>query len=324
VYGSGQTIELPSGKFNTLQLLGTGIDGDQLAQDITVIYTDGTASTFSQSFSDWFSANPNVNEEEAVAMPYRNYGSGTEDTRPFNVYGYTLLLDPTRTVKSFILPQNRAVVILAATLVTEKLGTQANLAAAYNATGIYTDGTTFAGDGGIDTGGAAYSANLLGDATGPASLVVYDHKFNLAAANQPNVVYANGQKIPLPKGVFNELHLLGTGVQGDQTSQIILVHYTDGTTTSFTQSFSDWFTPGGFPRESDAIRMPYRDFNDGSQDDQNFNLYEYTFPLNGKKTVESVELPQNRFVVLLGITLSNDPGGPNWVGPCGFPKLPTL
>ena len=323
VFGAGQTVALPAGKFNTLQLLGTGIDGNQTSQAITVTYTDGTTSTFSQSFSDWFSPNPNGNETEAVAMPYRIYGSGTKDNRPFNVYGYTLLLDPTRTLKSFTLPNNRALIILAATLVTEQLGTQANLTAAFNATGIYTDGTTFAGDGGIDTGGAAYSANLLGDANGTSTLVVHDHKFNVAAANQPNVVFGNGQKIPLPAGTFNELHLLGTGLQGNQTAQTVLVHYTDGSTSTFTQSFSDWFTPQGFPNESVAVQMPYRDFNDGSQDQQNFNLYEYTLQINPSKTVASVELPQNRFVVVLGITLVNGPA-PNWVGPCGFPKVPTV
>jgi hypothetical protein len=238
------------------------------------------------------------------------------------VYGYTLLIDHRRTVKSFTLPNNRALIILAATLANEPLGTQVNITKEFNATGIYTDGTTFAEDGGIDTGGAAYSANLLGDTMQPASLIVHDHEFIIARANQPNVVYANGQKIPLPKANLNQLQILGTGLQGNQTDQTILVHYTDGTTSTFTQSFSDWFTPQFFPRESEAVRMPYRDFNDGSQDAQNFNLYEYTFPLNASKIVESVELPQNRFVVILGITLSNDPGGPNWVGPCASSTPP--
>jgi hypothetical protein len=318
VYGAGQTIPLPSGHYNTLQLLGTGIDGNQLSQTITVTYTDGTTSTFSQSFSDWFSPNPNVNEAEAVAMAYRNISSGTKDSRPFNLYGYTLLLDSAKTVKSFTLPSNRAVVILAATLASEDLGIQTNLASVFNATGIYSDGTTFAGDGGIDTGGAAYSANLLGDAAGPSTLIVHDLKFNLAQGNQPNIVYGAGQQIPLPSGRFTELHLLGTGVQGDQEAQTIIVHYTDGSISKFTQSFSDWFTPQGYPHESEAVRMPYRDFNDGSQDDQNFNLYDYQLQLNGSKTVKSIELPQNRFVVVLGMTLTHHSSALDWLNLCGF------
>ena len=321
VYGAGQTIGLPEGRFNTLQLLGTGIDGNQAAQAIIVTYTDGTTSTFSQSFSDWFSPNPNVDEAEAVAMPYRNTYTGVKDDRPFNLYGYTLLLDPAKTVKSFTLPNNRAMILLAATLATENLGTQANLAAAFNATGIYTDGTTFPSDGGLDGGGAAFSANLLGNATGPSSLVVYGRKFNLAAANQPNAVYGAGEKIALPKGHFHELHLLGNGVQGDQTAQSIIVKYADGSTAKISQSFSDWFTPQGYPRESEAVRMAYRDFNDGSQDDQNFNLYEYMFILDGSKTVESIELPQNRDVVVLGITLTDQP---NATSSCGFPSINKL
>jgi hypothetical protein len=208
------------------------------------------------------------------------------------------------------------VIILAATLVTENLGTQVNLATAFDAAGIYTDGTTFPSDGGIDGGGAAYSANILGDVSGASSLVVHDVKFNLAPANQPNTVYGNGQKIAMPKGRFTNIHLLGTGVQGDQTAQTVLVHYTDGTTSTITQDFSDWFTPQGYSNESVAVRTPYRDFNDGSQDNQNFNLYEYILPLSSSKIVESVELPQNRNVVVLGITLTNQFNALRSLGSC--------
>jgi hypothetical protein len=324
VYAAGQTISLPAGQYETLHLLGTGIDGNQASQAITVTYVDGTTSTFIQGFSDWFSPNLNVDEGEAVAMPYRNTYMGTKDTRAFNLYGYTLLLDHAKKVKSFTLPNNRAVVILAATLAREDLGTQANLAKAFNATGVYSDGTTFAADGGIDTGGAAYSANLLGDSIGPSSVVVHDLKFNLAEGNRPNVVYGTGQQISLPAGRFTELHLLGTGLQGDQTAQQIVVRYTDGSSSKFTQSFSDWFTPQGFPHESQAVLMPYRDFFDGSQDDQNFNLYEYDFQLDGFKTVKSVELPQNRFVVVLGMTLTHDDNPLEWVSICGLSPFNSL
>lgn len=306
VYGAGQAIKLPRGRYDTLQLLGTGIDGNQLAQPIVVTYADGTTSQFSQSFSDWFSPGPNANEAEAVAMPYRNSATGTKDARPFNLYAYTLLLHPSKVVSSLTLPNNRAVIILAATLANIELGTQADLYTFFNTAGIVTDGTTFPADGGLDGGGAAFSANLLGDQTGPSSLVVHGKRFQLARPNKPNAIYGTGQQIALPEGHYNTLHLVGTGVQGNQTAQPIVVTYSDGSTTKFVQNFSDWFTPQGYERESVAVKMPYRDFNDGSQDDQNFNVYEYSFPLDSRKSVKSVQLPQNRYVLALAITVSND------------------
>jgi len=173
VYGTGQTIALPSGKFTTLQLLATGINGNQAAQPFVVTYTDGSTVTLKQSFSDWYSPSNNINEEEGVAMPYRIGASGKKDERQFNLYGYTFVLNSTKTVKSVTLPTNRDVVILAATLTKEPVGTQVDLSSSYNAAGIYTDGFTFNCDtGGVDAGGTAYSGDLLGDQAGASSLVL--------------------------------------------------------------------------------------------------------------------------------------------------------
>ena len=305
VYGTGQTIALPEGRFTTLQLLATGIEGNQSGQTITVTYTDGSTAKLTQGFSDWYVPSVNVNEGEAVAMPYRNTATGTPDNRQFNLYGYSLLLDSSKTVKSMSLPDNRDVIIFAATLSDLPLGVETNLAKAYNATGIYTDGSTFAGDGGLDGGGAAYSANLLNDtaATGE-DVVVGPAKFHFGAANVPNVVYGAGQTIALPSGIFSELKLLGTGVQGDETDQALTIHYTDGTSEKISQSFSDWSALGGYSNESLAIKTAYRDYNDGSQDQQAFNVYLYTYKLNPFKRVKSITLPNNRYVVLTSITLT--------------------
>ena len=96
VYGTGQTIPLPSGKFVTLQLLATGINGAQTGQPIVVTYADGTTKTFNQTFDDWYAPGPNVNEQAAVAMSYRDTAKGKRDARQFNLYGYTFILDSTK------------------------------------------------------------------------------------------------------------------------------------------------------------------------------------------------------------------------------------
>ena len=62
-------------------------------------------------------------------------------------------------------------------------GTQVNLSAAFNRTGIVADGTTFPGSGGIDLGGHAYSANLLGSSQSFQSVT-----FDIGPTGAPNVV----------------------------------------------------------------------------------------------------------------------------------------
>ncbi|MGC2245875.1 MAG: hypothetical protein WA609_04665, partial [Terriglobales bacterium] len=113
---NGQTIILPKENFSGLLLLATGVNGNQLAQTITVNYTDGTSTQLTQSFSDWSSPQNFPGELEAAASSYRNSANGSENAGTFNLYAYQLALDPTRTVQSLTLPSDPNVVVLAATL----------------------------------------------------------------------------------------------------------------------------------------------------------------------------------------------------------------
>jgi subtilase family serine protease len=119
ISGTGQTVTLPEGHFLDLLLLGTGVQGSQVSQPVTVTYIDGTSTQFVQSFSDWFSPQSFPNEYEAVAMPYRNYADGSEDQRTFNLYAYRFRLNPAKRVKSVTFPNNPYVVVLAATLLRD-------------------------------------------------------------------------------------------------------------------------------------------------------------------------------------------------------------
>jgi alpha-mannosidase len=96
---------------------------------------------------------------------------------------------------------------------------------------------------------------------------------------------------------------LATGVNGNQPDQTFTVTYTDGTTQTFTQSLSDWFTPQGFSGESVAATMPYRNTADGGMDNRDFNVFDYSLALDSSKTLQSIMLPDNANVQLLAITL---------------------
>lgn len=183
---------------------------------------------------------------------------------------------------------------------TTGTGLPVDLSAAFNVNGIYTDGTTY-NTGGLDGGGFSYSANAL-----TPSRVLTGIQFQFGPTNQPNAIGGTGQAVSLPAGHFPRLVLLATGVQGNQTGQKVTVTYTDGTSTQFLQSFSDWFTPQNFPGEVDAVVMPYRNFADGSQDQRPFSLYAYVFRLNSSKTVKCITLPNNPDVLLLAATLLSD------------------
>jgi hypothetical protein len=114
---NGQVVTLPLEQYSSLVLAGTGIQGNQTSQTLTVNYTDGSHSQFTQSFSDWFTPQKYPGESSCVVMAYRNASNGTRDRRIFNLYAYRFALDPTRVVQSIGLPSDPDVVVLAATLV---------------------------------------------------------------------------------------------------------------------------------------------------------------------------------------------------------------
>ncbi|HWZ94334.1 MAG TPA: carbohydrate-binding protein [Opitutaceae bacterium] len=298
---SNETITLPAGQFSTLSLLGSGMGGGQTNQTITVHYTDGTSSTFTQSFSDWGIPSANYPGESTVlTMSYRDTNTGGRDTRSIYIYGYSFALNSAKTVSSLVLPANRFVGIIAAGL---SGGTNALSAASANIEGMVTDGTTFPNTGGFDSVGNAYSATVLG-----SSITWNGLSFSLLPANANNG--ASNETVTLPAGQFSTLSLLGSGMGGGQTNQTIKVNYTDGTNSTFTQSFSDWGIPSAnYPGESTVLTMSYRDTNTGGRDTRSIYLYGYSFALNSAKTVSSLVLPANRFVAIVGANLSGGGGG---------------
>jgi alpha-mannosidase len=113
---SGQTVTLPPGKYSTLKLLAAAVNGSQTGQVFVVKYSDGTTASFTQSLSDWCASPTYSGESGAVPMSYRDNSTGTIDTRPLYLYGYSFALNVTKIVTSITLPPNRNVVVMAITL----------------------------------------------------------------------------------------------------------------------------------------------------------------------------------------------------------------
>ena len=170
------------------------------------------------------------------------------------------------------------------------------LSSADTVEGIGVNGTAVS-NGGLDGHGFAYSGTLLGTAVSFANV-----SFNLGVAGGANAL--SKASVALPAGRYSTLNLLATAVNGAQANQPFIVTYTDGTSTPFTQSLSDWHYPQSYAGESKAVTMAYRLTATGSEDARVFYLYGYALNLDVTRTVQSVTLPVNGDVVVLAATLS--------------------
>ncbi|HTW58999.1 MAG TPA: S53 family peptidase [Terriglobales bacterium] len=363
---AGQTITLPANQqsaYTALQLLATAFDGPILSQKITVTYTDGTTSAFTQNFSDWCSCSPSTpgpgqqpGETFAVVMPYRDIATGGEDNTPFNLYAYTFVLNSAKTVQSFTLPakpSSGGVAVFAATLTTQSLGTQVSLASEYNTAGIYNNGITFPATGGMDGGGNScglsngcadgYSAEQLNltSTTSPA-LVSNGLLFNLGPVNTADCTSAcfldmininPGANVTLPSSqqqAYTTLTLLGTGVQGSHTGTVT-VTYTSGTPSVFQQTFSDWCNyQNATGNESIAVGGMSRINSDGTLNTVAVcNLYSYTYTLDPSRIVQSISMANSdstNFSLVLALTLSGNTStvAPSYSLSAGAPTQGTI
>jgi alpha-mannosidase len=177
-----------------------------------------------------------------------------------------------------------------------------DLSAAYNVAAIYHDGATFEPADSLDNDGSSFSEEQLGTEQVGDGVV-----FRLGPSNAPDAV--TGKTVTLPAGKFASLKVLALGVNGNQELQTFTVTYTDGTSSSFTQSLSDWASPRNFRGESVAVEVPYRLNADGSKDSGKFYGYAYTFTLDSNKQVRSLSVPSNRDVLVLALTLVSPSGG---------------
>ncbi|HEX4145357.1 MAG TPA: choice-of-anchor Q domain-containing protein [Pirellulales bacterium] len=330
VQALGQTLALPQGNYSLVQYLAVGTNGNQSGVTFTVNYTTGSPTTVTQSISDWSVTTAgttlisNAGQQVALTTAFRNTSTGnTDNSGPFDVYGFTIPTDPTRVVESITLPYNNDVKIVAIAVNDPPVGnppvvvtlgaggsggspspstptsgstTQVNLSGQFNLPGITAAGAHFTG--GLDGQGNALSASALG-----STLTWNGTTFNLAPAGADDVVQAVGQTINVPSGSYSQVELLATGVNGNQANQTFTVHYTDGTSKTITQSISDWHMPQGYAGESIAASTSYRNTSSGGTDSQGpFNVYAYSIPVDNSKTVSSITLPNNKNVAVLSIS----------------------
>jgi hypothetical protein len=225
---------------------------------------------------------------------------GSTPTTSSAVYSTALTVSATTTVNAFAAASgysNSAVTSATYTIATSgSTGTSpVSLAAASNVYAIGTNGVRVT-NGGLDTWGFAYSSNLLGSTVTWSGVT-----FNLGTAGTADAV--SNTTITLPAVNSAKLYLLATAVNGNHPNQTFVLTYTDGTTTTLTQSVSDWYAPQNYTGESIAVTMAYRINQYGVIDNHVADLYGYSFAIDATKTVKSLTLPASRNIVVLAVTL---------------------
>jgi predicted alpha-1,2-mannosidase len=148
-----------------------------------------------------------------------------------------------------------------------------------------TDAANYDGDG------YAYSSDALAKAgLTPGSSVTADGlNFtwpNVQPCNVDNIL-AEGQTM-LMSGTGNTLGFLGSSTNGTAAGSVV-IHYTDGTSSTATLSLNDW-AQGPGSGDTSVAAMTYRNSTDGSQT-INMWVYAASVPVESGKTVASITFP---------------------------------
>ncbi len=204
------TIGLPAGNFALLSFIGAAVNGAQTGQTFTVNYTDGTSTSAQISLSSWTQSNNYAGESIVITTNMDDTASGGQVAGLFNVYGYQIALDSTKTVKNIVLPNNLNVVVLAMSL-------SASAAATTNVPGTYVytpvSGTI------LSAGTQALSVTFTpSDSTDnyPASKTVY-----LVVNKQPLVVTANSKTVVYGTAVPAYTYTMTGFINGDTQASAV-------------------------------------------------------------------------------------------------------
>jgi len=339
-WAAGQTIEV-TGSGSAITLAGAAVNGGQKDQQFTLTFTDGSTATWTQSLSDWCDPSTYANESILSTQSYRNTASGGSDATTNHIYSYGYSLPEGKTLKSITLPYNPNVRILGFTFSDP---TAVDLSGAWNAYGLVVANNQVPNSQGFDGHGNYYNANYDGSALGlqASSNSDFDYMqitwggatFDLGPApnhysqsnnhnGNNNFMRFDGQTIDVVSGDFSTLLMIGAAANGSQTDQAIFLTFSDGTSLRWTQSFTDWANGDGSENNSPPSAAELEATNEAlvatttwvnqvgnNRSGYNRFVYGYSFDIPAGKTLESITLPTNRNVGILGMALSPVPSVP--------------
>lgn len=169
---------------------------------------------------------------------------------------------------------------------------------------VFTDHVSFDGEG------YTYAAESIKALAG-GNLQWNGIDFTDIQTNSVNFTWANGQTIAVDGTGGNVLNLAGAGIGDGPFTARLQINFTDGTSASWYQAFSNWCNPSYQLGESIISNQSYRYVQPESSsappsvDNTENYIYGYSYPVPNGKTVESVTLPFQQDLRLLGVQMSS-------------------
>jgi hypothetical protein len=281
--------------------VATGYNNSAVATGVYTIQSTAVAPTFSPVPGTYSSAQTVTLSDSTPGAVIHCTTNGSTPT-PTSPVCTSLTVSSSTTIEAIAVASgynNSAVATGGYTITSSGTGgTPVNLSGYYNVYAIGTSGTAPKG-GGIGNTNYVYDSAALGTA-----LTYQGVNFSLGAANTADAV--SNTTVSLPAGSYSQLYLVGAAYYGPITNQSVVVTYKDGTSSTFTQSFSDWGHSGGatYSGETNVISTADRITPSGATQSGPWYVYGYTFNLTPGETVASVKLPASGNVFFFGIGLS--------------------
>jgi len=171
--------------------------------------------------------------------------------------------------------------------------------------GITTNGFSFTNSVSFDGAGKTYAYAAIGEAINNGQLVWNNVEFPLGNANQPNFTWANGQQYSVSQvNGDNVLNIAGAAIGGSTITANIIINYNDGTSSNWTQSFSDWCNPASNPGETIITQQTYLNTSSGGSSNESNNIYGYSYLIPSGKSIQNVTLPFLDKLRIIGIAMA--------------------
>ena len=296
VYAAGQTINVPQGSYNVLNLAGAAANGSQQNQKLTLTFTDGSTVIWTQSFSDWCRPQNYGHEAIVSTQSYRDTASGGTNTLSNYVYGYSYAIPAGKTLQSITLPTNGDV-----GLFDLQMSNATPVSLPYNAFGIANPGKQVPNKQGFNNnGGSYYDAQLLGSTISWSGVTF---PIGSVSGTDANFAQARGQTVDVPQGSYRWLYLAGASGSGIQTNEQITLTFSDGSTATWYQSFSGWQSKLSEPNQSLIQQQAQLIGQMGQKKNQTNNVYGYACQIPTGKTLVSFTLPNNTGIGILAAAM---------------------
>jgi hypothetical protein len=295
---AGQTIPLNAQgtSFGSISFAGAASNGPSYGT-ASVNYTDGTRQTFTLSLSDWTLNGgrqaPSFSNQPVATFKYRNTPKG-QQSMPVFIFSTSVNIQASKIVQSVTLPSstNQGKLHIFSIALLDGSG--------MNIIGSTNDASPLFGN--LDGSNHSYSEDALKKAGIPMSsqtsvVSAFSFHGSIMTWTTSNSLYANswiaeGQPLAYQSAITanaTDITFIGAATNGN-SSGTGTVYYTDGTSSTYTLSFTDWCasTPqfGNLP----LVTLPYRNTAFGQQAIKN-SVYYAEAAIDPTKTLQSITLP---------------------------------